>query len=131
MSSLFDPILKMYPPKSTILNVDFGLKLRIYRSLKSLICLKWILKNLSTTLHTHGLTALHSRSVPLNLCQNIYSFLYSRMFEFWQSRKYGRTGPDMDANNDCVWQGDGDFLSTQKRETDETWTGLKLKSGEK
>ena len=42
----------MYPPKSTILNVDFALKLRIYRSLKSFIGLKWILKNLSTTLHT-------------------------------------------------------------------------------
>ena len=42
----------MYPLKNTILNVDFALKLRIYSSLKSFICLKWILKNLSTTLHT-------------------------------------------------------------------------------
>ena len=40
LSSLFiknKTILKTYPPKSTILNVDFALKLdRIYRSLKSL-----------------------------------------------------------------------------------------------
>ena len=39
-------------PKSMILNVDFALKLRFYRSLKSFKCLKWIIKNLSTTLHT-------------------------------------------------------------------------------
>ena len=39
-------ILKTYPlstPKVGVLNVEFALKLRIYRSLKSLICLKWII----------------------------------------------------------------------------------------
>ena len=35
-----------------VLNVIFELKFRIYRSLKSLICLKWIRKKFSTTLHT-------------------------------------------------------------------------------
>ena len=39
-------------PKAGVLNVEFVLKLRIYRSLKSLIFLKWILKKFSTTLHT-------------------------------------------------------------------------------
>ena len=34
------------------LNVDFALKLRIYSSSKSFICLKWTLQNLSLTLHT-------------------------------------------------------------------------------
>ena len=46
---------KKFGNKSMIeydLNVDLALKLRIYRSLKSFTCLKWILKNLSTTLHT-------------------------------------------------------------------------------
>ena len=37
---------------SLVLNVEFALKLRIYRSSKSLICLKWIRKNFSTTLNT-------------------------------------------------------------------------------
>ena len=49
------------------MNVEFALKLRIYRSLKSLICLKWIRKKLSTTLHTQFNLTLHSRSLPLNL----------------------------------------------------------------
>ena len=40
------------PPKEGVLNVEFALKLRIYRSLKSLIWLKWIRKKFSTTLHT-------------------------------------------------------------------------------
>jgi len=39
-------------PKVVVLNVEFVLKLRIYRSLKSLICLKLIQKKFSTTLHT-------------------------------------------------------------------------------
>ena len=39
-------------PKVGVLNVEFVLKLRIYSFLKSLICLKLILKNLTTTLHT-------------------------------------------------------------------------------
>ena len=55
----------MYTPKSTILNVDFALKLRIYRSLKSVICLKRILKNMSTHCIL-SLTTLHCRSVPLS-----------------------------------------------------------------
>ena len=37
--------------KVGVLNVEFALELRIYRPLKSFICLKWILKKLSTTLH--------------------------------------------------------------------------------
>ena len=45
--------LKTFPPPSVgVLNVEFALKLRIYRSLKSLICLKGIRKKFSTTLHT-------------------------------------------------------------------------------
>ena len=43
-------ILKMYPPKSTILNVDFALKLMIYRSLKSFS--NESKRIFSTTLHT-------------------------------------------------------------------------------
>ena len=34
------------------MNIEFALKLRFYRSLKSLICLKWIRKKFSTTLQT-------------------------------------------------------------------------------
>ena len=36
----FKKILKTYPPKLIILNVDFALKLSNYRSLKRFICLK-------------------------------------------------------------------------------------------
>ena len=45
-------ILKTYPPKFMILNVDFALKLSNYTSWKRFICLKWILKRFSTILHT-------------------------------------------------------------------------------
>ena len=38
--------------KVGVLNVEFALRLRIYRFLKSVICLKWIRKKLYTTLHT-------------------------------------------------------------------------------
>ena len=38
--------------KVGVLNVEFALQLRIYKSLKSLICIKWIRKKLSTTLYT-------------------------------------------------------------------------------
>ena len=39
-------------PKVGVLSIEFTCKLRIYRSLKSLTCLKWIRKKFSTTLHT-------------------------------------------------------------------------------
>ena len=49
-----------------ILNVDNALKLSNYTSWKRFICLKWILKNLSTTLQCIlSLFTLHSRFVPL------------------------------------------------------------------
>ena len=47
------------------MNVEFTLKLRIYRSLKSLICFKWILKKFSTTLNTQFNYLKYSRSLPL------------------------------------------------------------------
>ena len=55
MSSLINNLKKtnsesVSTPKSGVLNVDFALKFRIYRLLKSGICLKWILKKFSTTL---------------------------------------------------------------------------------
>ena len=61
MSSLFDDLKKtnsenvsIYPPpKVGILNVEFALKLRIYRSLKSLVRPKWIRKKFSTTLFNY------------------------------------------------------------------------------
>jgi len=43
---------KRIQPQSRVLNVEFGIKLRIYRSLRSSVCLKWILKKLSTILFT-------------------------------------------------------------------------------
>jgi len=57
MSSLINNLKKtnsesVSTPKSGVLNVEFALILRIYRLLKSEICLKWILKKFSTTLHT-------------------------------------------------------------------------------
>ena len=39
-------------PKVGVLNVEFALNFRIYRSLKSFTCLKWIRKKFSTILHT-------------------------------------------------------------------------------
>ena len=39
-------------PKVGVLNVEFALKLRIYWSLKSVICIKWIRKKFSTKLYT-------------------------------------------------------------------------------
>jgi len=52
-------------PKVGVLNVEITLKLRIYRSLKSLICLKWIRKKFSTTHCILSSTTLYSRSLPL------------------------------------------------------------------
>ena len=54
-------ILKMYPPKFMILNVDLILKLSNHTSWKRFICLKWILKNLSTLLHTLPVTSFKRR----------------------------------------------------------------------
>ena len=57
-------ILKTYPPpKVGVLNVEF--KLRIYRSLKSLICLKNEFKRSFPQHCILSSTTLHSRSVPL------------------------------------------------------------------
>ena len=53
-------------PKVRVLNVEFTLKLRIYRSLKSLICLKWIRKSFPQHCKLSS-TTLHSRSLPLSL----------------------------------------------------------------
>ena len=39
-------------PKVGVLNIEFALKLRIYRSLKCFICLKWIRKKFSATMCT-------------------------------------------------------------------------------
>jgi len=49
MSSLLNNLIKtdsenVSTPKVEVLNVEFALKLRIYRSLKSVICLKLISK---------------------------------------------------------------------------------------
>ena len=38
--------------KVGVLNVEFALDFRIYRSFKSVLCLKWIRNRFSTTLHT-------------------------------------------------------------------------------
>ena len=51
-------------PKVAVLNVEFVLKLRIYRSLKSLICLKWIRRSFPQHCIPSS-TTLHSRSLPL------------------------------------------------------------------
>ena len=55
MSSLINNFKKtnsesVSTPKSGVVNVEFTLKLKIYRLLKSEICLKWILKKFSTAL---------------------------------------------------------------------------------
>ena len=57
MPSLFNNLKKsnsekVSTPKLGVLNIEFALKLRIYRFLKSLICLKLIRKKFSTTLYT-------------------------------------------------------------------------------
>ena len=57
------PILKIYPPKFMVLNVDYALKLSNYTSWKSFICLKRI----SPQHCILSLTTLHSRSVPLKI----------------------------------------------------------------
>ena len=65
-------ILKTYPTKLMILNVDFALKLSNYRSFKRFICLKRILKNSlqycilsSTTRHCQSLYLMYSVPPPL------------------------------------------------------------------
>jgi len=80
MSSLFNNLKKtnsenVSTPKVGVLNIEFVLKLRIYRSLKRLICLKWIRKKFSTTLHYS--TTLHSLSLPLI---SITSFSLNKKF---------------------------------------------------
>ena len=63
-------------PKLGVLKVEFALKLRIYRSLKSCICLKWIRKKFSTTLHTQ-FNYLTKRSLLLKSFQfNWFSGAY-------------------------------------------------------
>ena len=58
MSSLYVVIIQktnsenVSTPKVGVLNIELALKLRIYRSLKCLIYLKWIRKKLSITMHT-------------------------------------------------------------------------------
>ena len=56
-----------------------ALKLRIYRSLKSFICLKWILKNLSTTLHTQ-FNYLTLPVCPFNFSENLVGLYTSKYF---------------------------------------------------
>jgi len=58
-------------PKVEVLNVEFALKLRIYRSLKSLICLKWIRKKFTPTLHV-----IYS----LSMCNIIYGIHASNIY---------------------------------------------------
>ena len=67
-----------------------ALKLRIYRLLKSAICLKWILKKFSTTLRPRSNT-LHIRSLPLILIfcysadeQSSKYTVTSLCFQFWR-----------------------------------------------
>ena len=57
MSTLFNNLKKtnsenVSTPKVGVLYIEFALKLRIYRSLKRLTCLKWIRKKFSTTMHS-------------------------------------------------------------------------------
>ena len=74
MSSLFNnfkkTILKTCSrPKVGVLNVDFALKLRIYRSLKSLICLKYKSKRRFPQYCILSSSTLHSRSLPLKVME--------------------------------------------------------------
>ena len=63
-------------PKVVVFNVEFALKLRIYRSLKSLICLKCIRKKFSTTLHTQ-FNYLTWPVTPFNLENKYFLFVGS------------------------------------------------------
>ena len=68
-SSLFNNLKKTDSENVTTQIHDFerrhALKLSNYASWKSFICLKWILKNVSITLHTQfNYRTLNSRSVP-------------------------------------------------------------------
>ena len=56
-------------PKVGVLNVDFALKLRIYRSLKSLICLKYKSKRKFPQYCILSSSTLHSRSLPLKVME--------------------------------------------------------------
>ena len=62
-------ILKTYPPKFMILNVNFALKLINPRQCKRFICLKWVLNKMSTILHTqfnhHTLPVTPFKPVPI------------------------------------------------------------------
>ena len=49
-------------PKVGVLNVEFALQLRIYRSLKSLICLNESERSFPYT--AYSVLTLHSRSLP-------------------------------------------------------------------
>jgi len=67
-SSLFNNLRKtnsenISTPKVGVVNIEFTLKIRIHRSLKSFICLKWIRKKFSTTLSVPFL--YHIRLSPI------------------------------------------------------------------
>ena len=59
------PILKTYPSKFMIFNVDYALKLSNFTSWKRFTCLKWMLKRFSTILLHLSSTTKHCRSPPL------------------------------------------------------------------
>ena len=78
-------ILKTYPPKM-ILNVDFVLKLSNYRSLKRIVFLKWILKNLSTILH-YQFNYHTSPVTPFKVVQDYNDYNEITMTVTWGKQK--------------------------------------------
>ena len=94
MSSLFSNLKKktnsenISTPKVGVLNIEFALKLRIYRSLKRLICLKWIRKKLSTTLYTQFNYLTYSLSLPLKSVKHrIFMILILPNIQFKRRKK--------------------------------------------
>ena len=63
-----------------ILNVDFAPKLGNYTTLKFFICLKWIIKNFSTTLH-YQFNYILCRSLPLKDLDFLWQYFVSFHFK--------------------------------------------------
>ena len=80
LSSLFNDSEEIYSQKVTTqmddFKFDFALKLSNYRSLKHFICLKWILKKFSTTLHSQ----FDYHALPITPFNYLYFLLSKHKF---------------------------------------------------
>jgi len=96
-------------PKVGVLNVKFALKHRICRSLKSLICLKWIRKKFSTTLHTQfnylTLPVTPFKPTSSHWISTLYSSLESNQIAQFLQRNFAQISAQTPLKEICTFSG--------------------------